>query len=163
MNSFLRKTGTQNLPAMFPVILRISFSLILWTLGAAPMHLAAVPPNDHRVIRDLPVDRARIENLQRWVNAGHDTWCRDPQLVAIHALQEIAPQSSAVKDELTSLPAANQRKATKATYTYHSLDGRTIYRITLRRYPWILRSAGTLPQIVWVPKRTEIITRDILD
>lgn len=163
MNTFNRKTETQNLRALFPTILRITFSLILWTLGAAAMNLAAAPPAEHRTTRNLPVDRARIENLQRWVNGGHDTWCRDPQLVATAALQELTPQFSAAIDEAISQPVTMQDRVTKAFYTYHSLDGRTTYRITLRRYRWLLSTAGTLSQMVWIPERAEIITRDILD
>jgi len=51
----------------------------------------------------------------------------------------------------------------KAVYTFHSLDGQTTYRITLRRYRWLLPTAGTAHEMVWLPARTEIITTPTLN
>lgn len=48
-------------------------------------------------------------------------------------------------------------------YTCHSSDGRTTYRITLRRHLYLLRSAGSLQRIIWTPESAEIITRDTGD
>ena len=56
-----------------PVILRITFSLLLWTLGFASMNLVEAQVKPQRVVRDYPVDRIKLEHLQRWVNEGHDS------------------------------------------------------------------------------------------
>jgi hypothetical protein len=48
-------------------------------------------------------------------------------------------------------------------YSYHSLDGRSTYRITVRRFRWLLPTAGSFRQMIWVPERAEIITRRNLD
>jgi len=56
-----------------PVILRIAFSLLLWTLGFTSMNLVEAQVRPQHVVRDYPVDRAKLEHLQRWVNEGHDT------------------------------------------------------------------------------------------
>lgn len=45
------------------VISRITFSLVLWTLGAANMNLTVAQMSDHHVVRGLEVDRAKVENL----------------------------------------------------------------------------------------------------
>jgi len=164
MNSNIRQGAPRKITAILPVILRITFSLLLWTLGAATMNLAAAQtqPKEHRVVQTFPVDRATVENLQRWVNAGHDTWCRAPQLVAAAALRRVSPEFSDY--ELTSLPLELERNhKTKAVYTFHTFDGRATYRITLRRYPYLLQTAGSLRQMIWVPESAEIITRDIQD
>jgi hypothetical protein len=164
MNSDTRQLAHKNFTTILPVILRITFSLLLWTLGAANMNLtvAQTQPKEHRVVKNFPIDRATLENLQRWVNAGHDDWCRDPQLVAVAALRRVSPEFSDYESASLSLQLERSRKA-RAIYSFHSLDGKTTYRITLRRYRFLLPTAGSLHQIIWVPERAEIVNRDTRD
>ena len=164
MHSTNQKPQTRSLRTILPAILRITSSLILWTLGAATMQIAAAQTREHREVRNFPMDRAHIETLQRWVNSGHDEWCRDPQLVASAAVRLVSPQFSESRFELASLPLEGEHsRVTRTIYTYHSLDGRTTYRITLRRFRWLLPAAGTFRQMIWVPERAESITRDTFD
>ncbi len=147
-----------------PVILRITFSLLLWTFGFASMNLVEAQVKPQRIVRDYPVDRAKLEHLQRWVNEGHDTWCRDPKVVASAARNRVAPGFANSEFELASLPAERTTAhGTKSIYTFASLDGRITYQVTLRRYRWLLPIAGTPDQIVWVPVRIETSTRPITD
>ena len=147
-----------------PVILRITFSLLLWTLGLASMNLVEAHVKTQRVVRDYPVDRAKLEHLQRWVNAGHDTWCRDPKLVASAALHRVAPGLADSEFELASLPTGRTNvHGTKSIYTFASLDGRTTYQVNLRRYRWLLPVAGTPDRVVWTTVRIATITRPITD
>jgi hypothetical protein len=134
------------------------------TNRAATMEIAAAQTREHREVRNFPMDRAHIETLQRWVNSGHDEWCRDPQLVASAAVRQVSPHFPESEFELASRPLEGEpSRVTKAIYTYHSLDGRTTCRITLRRFRWLLPTAGTLRRLIWVPERAEIITRDTFD
>jgi hypothetical protein len=144
------------------MVSRITFSLLLWTLGAANMNLAFAQTTDHRTVYKLALDRAKVEDLQRWVNAGHDPWCRDAKLVAGEALRRVSPQLPEL--EPVSLPAEIQssRKAL-AIYTFHSVDGRATYRITLRRYLWLLPIAGSYQKMIWVPERVEVLTTNTLN
>jgi len=143
--------------SILPVILHVTLGLILWTLGVS-MNVSASPANEHRVVYNFSVERAKVEDLQRWVNAGHDSWCRDPQLVASASLRRILPDSGGI--ELASLPVQLEHTSrTSAVYTVHSLDGQTTYRITLRRYRWLLPVAGSFHKMTWVPERAEILTR----
>ena len=149
---------------ILPVILRITLSLVLWALGVASMNLTPAQTREHRVVQKYAVDRAKIEALQRWVNAGHDTWCRHPQSVAAAALQQISPELSGGEFERTSAPIEEQPNLDRvAVYTFHSFDGLTSIHITLRRYSWLLKTAGTYPDMVWVPVQSETITRESLD
>lgn len=109
MNANTRQRAPRKITTMLPVILRITFSRLLWALGAATMNLAAaqVQPKEHRVVQRFPVSRAAVENLQRRVNAGHDIWCRDPQLVASAALRGVFPEFSDY--ELTAHPLELER------------------------------------------------------
>jgi hypothetical protein len=158
MNPLHRKSIT-SIRTILPVILRITFSLILWTLGAASMNLVAAEPKEHRADYNFSVERAKVEDLQRWVNAGHDSWCRDPQLVAAMSLRRIVPDSGDF--DLASLPLEVERsQKTSAVYIFHSLDGNTTYRVTVRRYRWLLPLAGNLHKMIWVPEHAEIVTRD---
>jgi hypothetical protein len=154
---FTNRRTTRSIRTILPVILRITLSLILWTLGTS-MSLMAAEPKEHRAVYNFPVDRAKIEALQRWVNSGHDDWCRDPQLVAVASLQRIHPEPG--NFELASVPieVEPERKMT-AVYTLHSLDGSTTYRITLRRFRWLLPLARSTHKIIWVPVQAEIVTR----
>ena len=156
MNSTNGK-NTRSMRTILPVILRITLSLILWTLGAS-MSVVAAEPKEHRLVYSFPVERPKIEALQRWVNSGHDEWCRDPQLVAVASLRRIIPDSGDF--ELASIPfeAGPGRKMT-AVFTIHSLDGSTTYRITVRRYRWLLPLAHSTSKIIWVPVQVEIVRR----
>ena len=149
---------------ILPVILRITFCLVMWTLGVMTMTIAEAQTREQRVAQRIPVDRARVENLQRWVDAGHDTWCRDPQSVAAMALRRIAPEFSNYDFELASLTTGNQKVSpTQAVFTFHSVDGHTSYRITLRRFRWQTKTASSPNERIWIPVRSERITRESLD
>ena len=149
---------------ILPVILRITFCLALWTLGAKTMTVVEAQARGYRVVRDLPVDRARVESLQRWVNAGHDAWCRDAKSVAVMTASRTAPEFANDDFEPASLVNNDGKtSARKAVYTFHSIDGRTSYRITLRRFGWQNKTAGSPNARIWIPVRTETIKRDSLD
>jgi hypothetical protein len=157
MNSENRKNVPHTMRRMVAVVSRITFSLLLWTLGAASMDLAAAQTNDHRVVQYLAVDRMKVEDAQRWVNAGHDPWCRDAQLVAVQALRSVSLDFSEIEPASLTLQVERNHKTT-AVYTFHSVDGGATYRITLRRYRWLLSVAGSYQHMIWVPGRVEILT-----
>jgi hypothetical protein len=146
-------------PKMLPMVLSITGNLLLWTLGFATISVAT-ENNPQRIVQEFPIDPSRAENLQRWVNSGHDTWCRSGNLVAQATVQRIAPEFSTADFELVTLPAeTKQLNPNKVIYTYHSLDGHTTYRITVVRYPSLLHSANPKDAQVWLPIRSEKITR----
>ena len=166
MNSNTTNGNARTIRQILPVILRITFFLVLWTLGAATMSVveAQTQTPDRRVARQLPVSRARVENLQRWVNNGHDPWCRDAKSVAMNTVQRISPEFANYDFELASLTTDDGKSsANKAVYTFHSLDGHTAYRVTLRRFGWQTKTAGSANDRIWVPISVETITRDSLD
>jgi hypothetical protein len=154
----------EKVKVILPVILRITFCLAMWTLGALSMTIAEAQTREHRAVETIPVDRARVENLQRWVDAGHDTWCRNPPLVAAMTLRRIAPEFANYDFELASLTNGNEEiSPARAVYTFHSVDGYTSYRITLRRFRWHRKAGVSIDGQIWVPVRSEKLTRDSLD
>jgi len=148
---------------ILPVVLRITLSLILWTLGSGmAINLAAEAAKEHRVTYTFAVDRDQTENLQRWVNEGHDRWCRDPKLVAVAAMRRLSEEFEEV--EAASMPLElEQREQREAVYTFHSVDGLKTYRITVRRFEWLMPTAGSVHRMIWVPGKAEIVTRTVLD
>jgi hypothetical protein len=149
---------------ILPAILRIMFCLVMWTLGAMSMTIAEAQTRGQRVAQEIPVERARVENLQRWVDAAHDTWCRNPQIVAAMTMRRVAPEFANYDFELASLTSGNEKVSpTRAVYTFHSIDGHTSYRITLRRFRWQHKAGASRDERIWVPVCTEKITRDSLD
>lgn len=162
--------GTHQISSLIPYktilvfILRIAFSLGLCTLGFTSMDRVEAQNKPQRMVKEYPVDRAKLEQLQRWVNEGHDTWCRDPKLVASAVLNRVAPEVLNSEFELVSLPSEKRTaRGRKSIYTFASPDGRTSYQVTLRRYRWLLPAAGTTGQMVWVPVRIEMSTRPATD
>jgi len=149
---------------ILPAILRITFCLAMWTLGVMSMTIAEAHMREQRVAQEIPVDRARIENLQRWVDSGHNTWCRNPQFVAAMALRRVAPEFSNYDFELASLTTGHEKVSqAQAVYTFYSIDGHTSYRITLRRFRWQGKSAASHDDRIWVPVRSEKIMRESMN
>jgi hypothetical protein len=164
MNNEVLRGVAQKARVILPVILRITFCLAMWTLGVMTMSIAEAQTREQRVAQKIPVDRARVENLQRWVDAGHDTWCRDPQSVAAMALRRVAPEFANYNFELASLTGGNEKVSpTQAVYTFHSIDGHTSYRITLRRFRWQNKTASSPNERIWIPVRSAKVSREFLD
>ena len=163
MKALVTKNAKRNMGKLVPMMLQVAFSLVLWTLGGGmAIQAATTPTNEHRVVYNFAVERAETENLQRWVNAGHDAWCRDAQLVAAASMRRIAQEFDEVQP--TSLPLElERREKSEAVYTFHSLDGLRTFRITLRRYEWLMPTAGSVHRMIWVPEKAEIVTRKTLD
>ena len=164
MNRNVVRGAAEKFRVSLPVILRITFCLAMWTLGVMTLSITEAQTREQRVVQKIPVDRARVENLQRWVDAGHDAWCRDPQSVAAMALRRVAPEFSNYDFELASLTTGNEKVSpTQAVYTFHSIDGHSSYRITLRRFRWQTKTASSPDERIWIPVRSEKITRESLD
>ena len=147
--------------SMYRVVCRrILLAVLAGSMAIVVPAIAAASPLPHKEIRVPRVDRRAVENLQRWVSGGHDTWCKNARLVASAEMRRIAPEFAGYEYDLVSLPLETKRQAaTRAEFTYTSLDGRKTYRITLQRYGWLLPLAGGDPRsIVWVPSRTEVVT-----
>jgi len=65
MNSRIAKAEARDIRTVLPVMLRITVSLILWTLGSGmTVKLAAEPAKEHQRVYTFAVDRAQAENLQ---------------------------------------------------------------------------------------------------
>lgn len=144
-----------------PTLLPITLALLLAFLAISTAPATHAQTKSDRIGKTYPVNRANAENLQRWVNAGHDTWCRDPKLVAAHTLEQFAPGLADSTYELASQPVVHKLPhGNTAIYTYHSLDGQTTYRIALRRPQWLCPTAGSLRNTVWLPIRLEILTQN---
>jgi hypothetical protein len=61
---------------IFPVILRITFCLAMWTLGVMSMTIAEAQTQKHRAAQDNLVRDASADKLQSPGDAAHDLWRR---------------------------------------------------------------------------------------
>jgi hypothetical protein len=115
---------------------------------------------EQRVIRYRSLDRREIENLQRWVAAGHEVWCKDARLVAAEELKRMAKDFAGDAAELNALDAPTPADgAGKATFEWVPLDGRGVYRVTVERFAWLLPIAKDAQRLVWVPTVAEMDLR----
>jgi len=134
---------------------------ILAAMLAVAAHSAPVPSGtgaDRRVEMNREVDRVKVENLQRWVNAGHEEWCKDARLVAMDELRRFAPMFAGQAGDLEALPLDTESEsAQRAIFAWTSPDGHATYRITVERFEWLLPVAGEEDSIVWVPTHAEVI------
>jgi len=140
---------------------RILGTILLTTLMMCTASFTSAAPVEKRVVHNSKMSRSAIENLQRWVSSGHDAWCMSAQLVATAEMRRLVPEFAGYQYDLAALPLEmRSQAATSAVYTYHSVDGRTSYRITMRRYSWLKCIAGDVRSIVWVPAKTEVISNE---
>ena len=138
----------------------LAVGLLAVATPASPRTRAAMATGAERRIEvSRTLDRVKIENLQRWVSAGHDEWCKDARLVAVDEMKRLAPALDGASPDLDALPpdAEPDDEAGRAVFVWSSLDGRATYRVTVERFGWLLPIAGDADSIVWVPTHAEVI------
>jgi hypothetical protein len=142
--------------------------VLMGGMCVVPVNAATKSRVDTRVVSYRAMDRAEIENLQRWVAAGHEDWCKDARLVAAEELQRLAADFADGATELTAVETGERVDgsdnaksdgvdgAKKVAFEWTPLDGRATYRVTVERFDWLLPIAGYANALVWVPTVTEI-------
>lgn len=140
-----------------------SATLVLGATTLVPVTAAAstvTSGEENRVVNYHSVDRAEIENLQRWVATGHEDWCKDPRLVAAEELKRIAADFAGDATQLSAIEFGEgvdpANGAKKIAFEWTPLDGRATYRVTVERFEWLLPIAKDAEAVVWVPTATEI-------
>jgi hypothetical protein len=133
-------------------------------IGVAPIAAATKSGDSTRVLKYREVDREEVLNLQRWVTAGHEDWCKDARLVAAEELKRMAADFAGDASELNAMVGKEGVNggddAKKITFEWAPLDGRAMYRVTVGRFEWLLPIAGRADAMVWVPTVTEIQNND---
>lgn len=146
-----------NVERMFKRLFAVALAgLLAGTMTAAPAGAAAKSGDETRVVSHRAVDRAEVENLQRWVAAGHEDWCKDARLVAAAEFERLVADFAGDATELESGESDGGEKASKVVFEWTPLDGRATYRVTVVRFEWLLPIAGDADAVVWVPTATEI-------
>ena len=132
---------------------------IFGAMTFAPVALAANTRKEDPISHERVINRAKVENLQRWVSAGHADWCKDARVVAAEELWRLVPDYSGDGFELTAM-VASESAGNRLTFEWAPLDGRALYRVTVERFDWLLPIAKNTESIVWVPTSTEILTHE---
>ncbi len=125
----------------------------------APLAAVGSVREEDRITNDRTINRAEVENLQRWVSTGHADWCKDARLVAAEELWRLAPEYSGDGFEMSAIGAETiANGSNRLTFEWAPIGGRALYRVTVERFDWLLPIAGDTEAIVWVPTITEIRT-----
>jgi hypothetical protein len=135
--------------------------MIAGAMTLAPLAAAGSVREEDRIVNERTINRAEVENLQRWVSSGHADWCTDARLVAAEELWRLAPEYSGDGFELNTVgadPIAND--GNRVTFEWAPMDGRALYRVTVERFDWLLPIARDTETMVWVPTSTEIRTQE---
>jgi len=139
----------------------MSAAMMVSAMSLAPIAEAANSGDEPPATNYLFVDHAALENLQRWVAAGHEDWCKDPRLVAAGGFQRLAPDFAGEAMELQTSDTANgdasNDSADKMTFAWAPLDGRAIYRVTVERFNWLLPIAKSPDALIWVPTVLQVV------
>ena len=116
-------------------------------------------PAERRVEVSREVDRVKIENLQRWVSAGHEEWCKEARLVALDELRRLAPAFASDAADVEALAMdVEEVSGERSVFVWTSSDGRATYRVVVERFVWLLPIAGKADAIIWVPTHAEIVS-----
>jgi hypothetical protein len=135
--------------------------MIVGALTLAPMSSAASGREEDGISNERPINRAKVENLQRWVSAGHADWCKDARQVAAEELWRLAADYSGDGFDMNEVKAdAVSNGGHRVTFEWAPLDGRALYRVTVQRFDWLLPIAKNTESIVWVPTSIEISTHE---
>src|ERR1700756_659249 len=135
--------------------------MLAGAMTLAPLAAAGGLREEDRIVNERTINRAEVENLQRWVSSGHADWCKDARLVAAEELWRLAPGYSGDGLELNAISGETHAAGgDRVTFEWASMDGRAVYRVTVERFDWLLPIASDTEAIVWVPTSTEIRTHE---
>jgi len=149
------------IPGAIRKVLTASVATIVAGAMALAPAAAARTYEENLISNERTINRATIENLQRWVSAGHADWCKDARQVAAEELWRLAPDYAGDGFELNELNIdANSNGTNRMTFEWAPLDGRARYRVTVERFDWLLPIAKNTESIVWVPTNIEIRTHE---
>lgn len=104
------------------------------------------------------IDRAKYTRLQEFVNEGHQPWRTDASAAAGSAILE--EEKAGPGWNAYGVPLKNE-KVTERVATYESIDmndSSRSYRITLKRFDWLLKIAGSWRAMIWIPTSLETTT-----
>lgn len=95
------------------------------------------------------VVRKDYENLQRWVNQGHQPWRLDARPVAGATILEVegAPKGS----DAYQVPLRTVTETHRSAIFEYYAGKHLCYVVTLRRYSWLLPLAKKWDWMVWAP------------
>jgi hypothetical protein len=131
--------------------------MLAGAVALAPLSAARNVREEDRITHERNINRADVENLQRWVALGHADWCKDARLVAAEELWRLAPEYSGDGFELNPIHAELMANGgDRVTFEWAPIDGRALYRVTVERFAWLLPIAKNAESLVWVPTSTEI-------
>lgn len=130
-----------------PSVVRLAFLVVVACgSGGAVVATAQCSPKTGR----QPVLKKDYEDLQRWVNDGHEPWRMDANAVAAEALLKFRDASKDEWDVYRVNLKTVQETQIHAVYEY-SAGQNLCYKVTVQRFSWLLPLAKKWDSMVWAP------------
>lgn len=103
------------------------------------------------------VDKHVYEQLQQFVNEGHEPWRLDSQAVAATEVLTVEKVPKEQWDVYSVHLKAIQETETQSVYEYESRSRHGLsYRVTVERFQWLLPAAKKWEWMVWAPVHVTI-------
>jgi hypothetical protein len=103
-------------------------------------------------------DKPAALQLQASVNQGHQPWRVDyVSAVASEAILERKQEWSDLNTVIGSPKLINQSRDTASLTAISQPSGDVRYHVTLRKYQWLLKSAGKWENVIWPTEKVERI------
>ena len=130
--------------------------LILFGLLAAHLPCHAQAGHPKAKLREK-IDRKQVEDLQRWVNEGHEPWRLDnPELLANQKLLELKGKVKEIGSYKVP-PRQIVDKKNLAVFLYDSVLDEKTYRVTLEKFQWLLPLAKRWEWTIWYVTAVDVI------
>ena len=130
---------------------------LLYGVAAFGQMAVAASPCSMRM-HHLTVNQHRSESIQRYVNLGHQPWRLDASAVAgeqVLLLEKIPKGSKSVNDLQSEII---QQGEDRTIFQFPSERQKgMIYRVTVRRFDWLLNLAKKREFMIWVASDVEVI------
>jgi hypothetical protein len=107
--------------------------------------------------RSTPVNHKEYEELQEFVNAGHQPWRMDARAVAAEQVLLLEMVTKDDKDVYTLPLSLVEQDGRRAVFQFLSKrQAGVTYRITVRRFEWLFPLAEKWEWMIWVPTEATV-------
>ncbi len=108
-------------------------------------------------VHQIPISRGSYQKLQIFVNQGHQPWRLDARLVAI--AQFLALEHRKIEGQNSDVPSQTVYEGRSlGVFEFDSASRKGLkYKITVRKFKWLLHSAKKWSWAIWVPAEYEVI------
>jgi hypothetical protein len=97
---------------------------------------------------EFPIDRSKARQLQVAVNQGHQPWRLDSRAVAGSVINQLRNATGDVYHVPFIVLSTTMKRTVLISYNG---DNHISYRVTLRKFQWLLPLAINWQSMIWIP------------